>query len=118
MAKSPADPERKAVPDSLLLGMPGVTGGTMFDCPGYFVGGKLFAVLYGDGVGIKVPAHIVDRLMNQTDIVPFQPYGRAKMREWVQINHANPTEYRKDLDILHASMGYVAQLLSTERKKV
>jgi hypothetical protein len=36
--------------------MPGVVVGTMFGYPAYYVNKKLFACLYEEGIGIKVPA--------------------------------------------------------------
>ena len=50
------NPKHKEVLDSVLLQMPGVVAGTMFGYPAYYINKKLFACLYEEGVGIKVPA--------------------------------------------------------------
>ena len=39
----------------MLLGLPGAKAGKMFGYEAYYVFGKMFACIYGDGVGIKVP---------------------------------------------------------------
>jgi hypothetical protein len=48
------NPQRKEVPDSLLLQVPGVVGGRMSGYPAYPVGRKLFACDLREGSGIKV----------------------------------------------------------------
>lgn len=83
MANVVFDPEHKNVLDALLLHLPGVTAGNMFRYPAYCVHRKLFACLYGDRVGIKVPEEIANSLLSKAYIVPFQPTGKPKMREWV-----------------------------------
>jgi TfoX/Sxy family transcriptional regulator of competence genes len=93
--------------DSLLLEFPGVTAGKMFGYPAYYVGKKLFACLYENGVGIKVPEDLAEELIKTEGIINFQPMGRAKMRQWIQINRQKPNDYLKDKDIFKASIDYV-----------
>jgi hypothetical protein len=117
MPKQNVDPDRKIILDSLLLNLPGVMEGKMFGYAAYYVKGKLFACIYGDGVGVKVPEDVANKLLFEKDIVPFQPLGKPKMREWIQINRARPADYRKDIDIFHTSVEFVRQISSTKRKK-
>lgn len=105
---------RKAILDSLLLNMPGVAEGKMFGYAAYFVNGKLFACIYGDGVGIKVPEDVAKKLLSGKRAVPFRPLGKPKMREWIQINRAKPADHRKDLDILRASVEFVGRLRAAQ----
>jgi hypothetical protein len=107
----------KAILDSLLLGMPNVEEGKMFGYAAYYVNGKLFACIYGDGVGVKVPEVVASKLLSKKHIVPFQPLGKPKMREWIQINRARPADYRKDINIFLSSVEFVSQIQTTERKK-
>lgn len=117
MPKLNTDYKHKPTLDSLLLGMTGVAEGKMFGFPAYYVNGKLFACLYGSGVGVKVPEDVANKLLSKKNIVHFQPYGKAQMREWIQINHARPTEYRKDKSIFRISVEFVGQLQSKPRNK-
>lgn len=109
--------ERKASLDALLLNWPGVVAGQMFGYPAYYVNGKLFACLYGEGVGVKVPKAVADALLTERHVVPFQPLGRPKMQEWVQLNRDRPEDYRMDEDTLRISVDFVSQIARTQRKK-
>jgi hypothetical protein len=109
------NPKHKEVLDSVLLKMPGVVAGTMFGYPAYYINKKLFACLYEEGVGIKVPARVADSLVGQKGVVRFLPKGRKPMKEWIQINHARSEDYRKDEEILKISVEYVA--LSSKAKR-
>ena len=73
----------KPVLDALFAGWPGVTAGKIFGYPAYYVNKKLFACLYGEGIGIKVPSELAEALLREKNIVPFQPLGKARMKEWV-----------------------------------
>jgi hypothetical protein len=81
------NPEHKRVLDALLLGHPFLRPGKMFGFPGYYAGKKLCICLYEQGVGVKLPEQTAKRLLaSDPNVVPFQPMGRRRMREWVQIN--------------------------------
>lgn len=107
MTKVAFNPEHKAVLDTLLLHLPGVAAGKMFGYPAYYVHGKLFACVYGDGVGLKVPEETARTLLELAHVAPFQPMGKPKMREWVQINRAWSEDYRLDKDIFCSSVRFV-----------
>jgi len=100
----------KATLDGLLLGLPMVKAGKMFGYPAYYVKGKLFACVYGDGVGLKVPEQVANALLEKEAIIPFQPMGRNRMREWIQINRDSAKDYMDDIEILETSASYVASL--------
>jgi hypothetical protein len=57
--------------------------GAMFGCPAAFVGAHM--AFYGSGIGIKLPAERAAALVHVGRAFAFQPYGRAPMREWVEI---------------------------------
>lgn len=84
--------------DSLLLKIPIVKSGKMFGYSGYYVGGKLFACVYGDAVGVKVP-EVLAKLLQRDDVTYFQPLGRRKMREWIQIDKDRSMDYSQESDI-------------------
>ena len=104
------DPEHKKVLDSFLLEIPGVIPGKMFGYPAYYINKKLFACLYEDGVGIKVPEDKANELIGKEGIINFQPLGRAKMREWIQINRKNSVDYLKDQELFDISVKFVSKL--------
>lgn len=110
MAKAVFNPHHKAVLDALLQQLPGVTSGKMFGYPAYYVHGKLFACVYGDGVGVKVPEETANSLLANPDVVPFQPMGKPKMREWVQINRATSSDYTFYEDIFLCAVRFVDPL--------
>ena len=107
----------EAVLDSLLLKLPSVMEGKMFGYPAYYVNGKLFACIYGERVGLKVPEDVANKLLAEKHVVPFQPLGKPKMREWIQINRAKSADYLKDINIFRTSVDFVSQLQTTKRKK-
>ena len=100
--------EHKAVLDDLLLGHPYVRPGKMFGFPAYYVGKKLCICLYGQGIGVKLPEQTVVKLL-ETDqnTILFQPLGKPKMREWIQINLDRSEDYRQYMPIFDESIRYL-----------
>jgi hypothetical protein len=109
MNKAKYNSRIKETLDSILLEVPEVTAGKMFGYPAYYVRKRLFACVYEDGIGIRVPEDLAKELVGIQGIINFQPMGRAKMREWIQINRENPNEYYSDKEILKASIDYVSK---------
>jgi hypothetical protein len=110
MVKVGYNATHKKVLDSLLLKIPIVKSGKMFGYPAYYVDKKLFACVYGDAVGVKVPEVLATKLLQRDDITYFQPLGRRRMREWIQIEKDRSMDYSNDSDIFFASIEYVASL--------
>jgi hypothetical protein len=100
--------QHKLVLDALFLAHPQVRSGKMF---GYYVGRKLCASLYEQGIGIKLPVETASRLL-ETDpnVVPFMPLGRPKMRQWVQINLERSEDFAHYLPVFEESIRYVQSL--------
>ncbi len=117
VSKPTWNPGLRAVLNELLLDLPGVVEGKMFGFPAYYVHGKLFACLYGEGVGLKVPGEIANRLLTERHVVPFQPLGRPPMREWVQINRPQAEDYRQDAALFRASAEFVGTMAGTAGKR-
>ena len=116
MVKAQFNLNHKEVLDTFLLDMPFVKPGKMYGHPAYYVGGKLFASLFMEGVCVKVPEKLKNELLNGKEIVPFEPMGR-KMREWILINREKSEDYLKDKEIFEKSLEYVASLANIELKK-
>jgi hypothetical protein len=103
--------EHKAVLDEMLLGDPRVRPGKMFGYPAYYAGEKLAICHYEDGVGVKVPAATADRLIeSDPNVVPFQPLGRRKMREWVQITVREAADLAQYQPVFEESIQFVLAL--------
>ncbi len=100
----------------LLAVHPEVREGRMFGHPAWFVGRRMFACVYGDGVGLKLPEAEATALLRRADVVHFQPYGKAPMREWVQVNRKRAADYQHDLAILESAMRYAAAKPKALRK--
>ena len=100
----------KTVLDSFLLANELVTPGKMFGFPAYYVGKKLFACVYENGVGLKVPAEAAARLIGAKGVSPFIPMGRRQMKEWIYLTHPSPEAFWEDRALLESSAEYVASL--------
>jgi hypothetical protein len=70
-----------------LLADPAVGQGTGFgSAPGLRVGGKIFAMLRGADLVVKLPEAHVDQLVGSGTGAPFDPRGDGRrMREWAAI---------------------------------
>jgi hypothetical protein len=105
------NPEHKTVLDDLLLGHPLVRSGKMFGYPAYYAGEKLCICLYEQGVGLKLPEQSAVKLLeSDSNVIPFQPMGRRKMREWVQINLEHSEDYRQYQSVFDESIDFVLAL--------
>ncbi len=110
VTKAKFNQDHKNVLDSYLLNLSIVEAGKMFGYPAYYVGGKLFACVFEDGIGVKVPEEMANELLKREDIVRFQPLGRKKMREWIQINKIKSEEYLAEKKIFDESIKFVAKI--------
>ena len=110
MAKANFNQEVKSVVDEILLQFPGVVEGQMFGYPAYYLNKKMVACVYEDGVGLKVPETTATELLEKAHITYFQPLGRRKMREWIQIDHTDPQDFLQDQSIFEASVNYLRSL--------
>lgn len=80
----------------------------MFGFPAYFAGKKLCICLYEQGVGLKLPEKSAKKLLDvDPNVIPFQPLGRKKMREWIQINLSRSEDYRQYRLVFDESIQYV-----------
>src|SRR5579871_6011495 len=80
MAKLSFRADIKASFDQMLLELPEVTVGIVFGLPCYKVRGTVFATLYGDGVGIKLPADRVAELLKSLSLSLSNPWGVTEAR--------------------------------------
>ncbi len=96
MSNSKFSPEIKIVLDQLLLGIPGVTQGKMLGYLAYYIRDKLFACIYENGMGIKVPGKKAEDLAGRPGFTYFQPLGRAKMKSWIFLERGDPETMQRN----------------------
>jgi hypothetical protein len=100
--------EHKSVLDEMLLGHAHVRAGKMIGYPAYYVGKKLSICLFEQSVGVKLPEESASKLLqSDKNVTPFQPLGRPKMREWVQINLSHSDDYRQYQPVFEESIQYL-----------
>ncbi len=129
MAKSSPTPARADRPASpghrpevvealgeLFAGRPDVTPGKMFGLPGFYTDGKLFACVYGSGVGLKLPEATIGDLLERPGFTQFVPYGKTTMREWVHLERPDADDYADDLDLFQQSIEFVSQSPKSKRR--
>jgi hypothetical protein len=108
--------EQKGMLDRLLLDQPEVSAGVVFGLPCYKINGVVFATLYGEGVGIKLPEARVRELLEQPGFVPFRPFGRNRGKEFVQITHENPEDYQHDKPLFEEAMRYAFSASANQKE--
>jgi hypothetical protein len=103
------DLDKKAIMDSLLLGIPGVKGSKAFGYPAYKVNGKVFAFVGSRGVAIKLPFTRVQELIAAKEgMKPFEVADGVVWREWVSIDHSQSEDYAQDIELFEESVSFVA----------
>ena len=100
--------DHQAVLDEILLENPLVGSGKMFGYLAYYVGKKLSICLYEEGVGLKLPAETATKLLEEDEnTIPFQPLGRPKMKEWIQINLDDSKDYWQYTEVFEESIQFI-----------
>ena len=97
---------KKAILDHFFSKNDDVRLGQMFGYPAYYVGRSMFACLYEGMVGLKLPEASANEARKKSEITYFQPYGKPKMREWIQFNFESEGELDRQKDILDAAIAY------------
>jgi hypothetical protein len=64
---------------------PDVRRGSMFGSPALFLGRRMIGCVFGPNIGLKVPAEVASQAIARGAATPFRPYGKAAMREWIEI---------------------------------
>lgn len=64
---------------------PEVQRGSMFGSPAVFLGRRMIGCVFGPNIGLKVPAEVAAQAIASQSATPFRPYGKAAMREWIEI---------------------------------
>lgn len=110
MKKTDDSPQgvRKAQIDAVVLKIPGVVAKKIGGLDAYFVNDRMFACISGKGVGLRLPVAVATELQfSRENVVPFQPTGMPKSREWIQIDREDAAEYERDLELFQAAHAFV-----------
>ncbi len=103
--------DHKLVVDRILLSYPMVRSGKMFGYPAYYVGKKLAICHYENGVGVKLPHEKAKHLLDHDpNVISFQPLGRPKMREWIQINLSDSDKFQQYIPVFEDSIEYILSI--------
>ncbi len=76
-----------------LSAEPGVTTGKAFHNPGLKIGTKLFAMLHGDGLVVKLPEARCRELLARGVVGTFDRGQGTPMREWVTVQRPDTTAW-------------------------
>jgi hypothetical protein len=118
MPKFTFDPRVKEALDSFLLDNPEVEPGKAFGIPAYYINGKMFAGVFGDGATIKVPEDTVPGLLEKDYVSEFQPMAGRTMKNWVIIHRDDPADFeKKDRKLFQAAFDHVYALTRESGKK-
>lgn len=97
---------KKPILDSFLSQYENVRIGQMFGYPAYYVGRSMFACLYEGKIGLKLPEGTANEARTTEGISDFQPYGKPKMREWVQFDFDSEEGLKRYMDLIDAAIWY------------
>ncbi len=97
---------KKAILDDFFSKNDDVRAGQMFGYPAYYVGRSMFACLYEGVVGLKLPETMANEAREKKEITYFQPYGKPKMREWVQLDFDSEGDLDRQKILLDAAIAY------------
>lgn len=78
--------------------------GRMFGCPALYVGRKMALCVYEDTIGMRVPEDVAMRAKASDRAVPFTPYGKKPMREWIALSA--PEDLSGFHDLLKAALHF------------
>lgn len=99
----------------MLCARDDVRAGNMFGLPAFYAGARVFACVYRDGVGLKLPAERASQLLNRPDVRSFRPFNKPATREWIEIRRSTADAYRGDLPVFLESLRFVAELSARRR---
>jgi hypothetical protein len=102
-----ADNDLTTILSSTLEDLPHVSIAKKVNHASFLIGKKVFAYTQGDGVVIKLPKEKIKELVDKKKASPLV-MGQRVMKEWVVINHKDPAEYKKDLELFKEAIVFVS----------
>lgn len=103
-----ADTKLIAILSSLLSPLPGVKEKQFPNHTSFFTGKNIFVFTgrTSNRVILKLPKERIAPLLQQDDIA-LLPMGKRTMKEWIVIEHAKLTDYKKDLALFKEAKAFV-----------
>ena len=86
------------------VGPPGSSGRRGFGSAALTVDGRIFAMVVGGALVLKLPRHRVEGLIAAQTGLPFTAANGRPMREWIALDHGTP-EF--DLDLAEEALAFV-----------
>jgi hypothetical protein len=99
----------KALFDAVLaraaLFRPDIRRGSMFGSPAVYVGRCMAVCVHGAELALHVPEALARQSVEDGIARPFQPYGKAPMREWIALG-GGPDALETSDDLLQAALTF------------
>ena len=89
---------------------PGVTSQPMFGVPAFFVEGRVFACVWGDGVGVRLSTETGQSVVGLRGLKSFTPFGRSPIRGWLQRDCTSDPDFAATQALCDAAYEYVQSL--------
>ena len=102
-----AEDEVASVLSLMLGGLPRVSSKNHFNHASFQVGKKVFAFTRSNGVAMKLPKEKIRELIETRDASPLV-MGKRTMKEWIVIEHSDPSGYRKDLPLFKEAIAFAS----------
>lgn len=102
--------------ENRLVEYPEVEARPMFGHPGFSIGSRVFAFVYADGLSLKLPRELYDRVLNEEGIIPFSP-RKTPMGTWVVLRLPDADDYAGRWDLIEAAMDYIVTAEADPKKK-
>jgi hypothetical protein len=98
-------PDLEAWADDRFLADPSFAKRKTFGCPSYYRGKKMFAFIYEDALGIKLPPQrVLEKIKEDPDVyAPFSP-GDGVMKNWLMITLPEAEEYEREWPLIEEAM--------------
>jgi hypothetical protein len=96
---------------------PEVRRGTMFGAPAIYLGRPMVGCVFGQGIGLKLPASLATQAIKAGRATRFTPYNRKPMKEWIDLRCA-ADDLPQAADLLSAAIEHAQGLgIAAQRKR-
>jgi len=85
--------------------------------PQFFAGERLFAFVAQEGVALKLPAELVQKVIDHVDYLPFKMRNKPVLREWIRIKHDDAADYAKDAALFRQAARFVMSTAPPRAKR-
>jgi hypothetical protein len=93
---------------SLMEQLPEVTVGKHINNTNFLSGKKVVGFIKNNGLVIKLPRERVAELVDKK-YAKLLVMGKRVMQEWVVIEHTNPEDYKRDIELFKEAVAFVSE---------